>query len=461
MPEISVIMPSLNVAKYIRTCMESVVKQSFEDIEIIAVDAGSTDGTWEILQEYADQDSRVRLIHSDKRSYGYQLNLGIRLASGRYIGIVETDDYIEKDMYKTLYENMVLQGRELRCLEEIQNVSNEECQNGYDYVKGTAKAFREISRDIKLESEIRSFEEGQVTLNPSENPELFSIDRFLWLGLYKAELLKKIRLNETPGAAYQDIGFNFKVLSSSEKALYLNKVIYHYRQDNMDASGYDSKAFQYLFDEYKKILDWNISKEWLGAVYKKMAEQCLARFRNMASNGQYWDGNRKEIETLREWLGNAEREGELTEKSLGENNWNLLRLWMKGSDVLYNYLRKVYEERLQKLRECFYKIGDKEIVIFGAGKYGKFFHALSENRYPGKVVAYCDNRTDLAGTLLQGVTIVEPLQAVTLFYGAVFVITVSKDMEGAYEQLLQLGMKAGNIVNFKSEYDYLLFNMDY
>jgi glycosyltransferase involved in cell wall biosynthesis len=441
--------------------MESVVKQSFEDVEIIAIDAGSTDGTWEILQEYEGKDSRVRLIHSDKKSYGYQLNLGIRLASGRYIGIVETDDYIEKDMYKTLYENMVLQGCELTNSDEIQNAPNEERQNGYDYVKGTAEAFREISRDIQLVSEIRSFEEERVILNPSENPELFSIDRFLWLGLYKAELLKKIQLNETPGAAYQDIGFNFKVFSSSVKALYLNKVVYHYRQDNMDASGYDSKAFQYLFDEYKKILDRNISNEWLGAVYKKMAGQCLARFCNMASNGQYWEGNRKEIETLGKWLGNAEREGVLTEKSMGENNWDLLRLWMKGSDVLYRYLKKVYEERLQRVRECFCKIGDKEIVIFGAGKYGKFFHALSENRYPGKVVAYCDNRTDLAGTLLQGVAIVEPSQAVTSFYGAVFVITVSNDAEGAYEQLLQLGLEEKKIVKFKSEYDYTLLGMSY
>ena len=61
-PRVSVIMPSLNVANYIRECIESVIKQSLNDIEIICVDAGSTDGTWEILQEYARADSRIRLI---------------------------------------------------------------------------------------------------------------------------------------------------------------------------------------------------------------------------------------------------------------------------------------------------------------------------------------------------------------------------------------------------------------
>ena len=63
-PKVSVIMPSLNVANYIKECIESVIQQTLEDIEIICVDAGSTDGTWEILQEYASQDQRIKLIHS-------------------------------------------------------------------------------------------------------------------------------------------------------------------------------------------------------------------------------------------------------------------------------------------------------------------------------------------------------------------------------------------------------------
>ena len=88
MPKVTVIMPSLNVRKYISTCIESVLAQTLQDIEILAVDAGSDDGTLEILQDYARRDERIRLIHSDKRSYGYQINLGISLAQGDYIGIV-------------------------------------------------------------------------------------------------------------------------------------------------------------------------------------------------------------------------------------------------------------------------------------------------------------------------------------------------------------------------------------
>lgn len=96
-------MPSYNVGIYIGECIESVVSQTLKDIEIICVDAGSTDGTLEILEEYAAKDERIRLLHSDMKSYGHQMNMGLASACGEYIGIVETDDFIAPDMYEELY----------------------------------------------------------------------------------------------------------------------------------------------------------------------------------------------------------------------------------------------------------------------------------------------------------------------------------------------------------------------
>lgn len=102
--KISVILPSLNVKQYIEQCIESVLNQTLEDIEIICVDAGSDDGTLEILKKYSELDSRIKLIHSDIKSYGHQLNLAIEQSKGEYIGIVETDDYIDENMYEVLYD---------------------------------------------------------------------------------------------------------------------------------------------------------------------------------------------------------------------------------------------------------------------------------------------------------------------------------------------------------------------
>lgn len=130
MPKVSIVMPSLNVAAYVRECMESVIRQTLKDIEILCVDAGSTDGTWEILRKYADKDKRIKLIHSEKKSYGHQMNLGIREATGSYIGIVETDDYILPKMYERLYTYAL--------------------DNDADFVKSDYYAFTTLDNNQKL-----------------------------------------------------------------------------------------------------------------------------------------------------------------------------------------------------------------------------------------------------------------------------------------------------------------------
>ena len=111
--KVSIIMPSLNVGPFIRECIDSAVNQTLTDIEILCVDAGSTDGTAEILQEYAAKDSRVHFIHSDVRSYGYQMNLGLDAATGEYIGILETDDWTEPNQFEKMYEAAKAQDADL------------------------------------------------------------------------------------------------------------------------------------------------------------------------------------------------------------------------------------------------------------------------------------------------------------------------------------------------------------
>ena len=103
-PKITIIMPSYNEISYIEECIESVINQTLQDIEIICVDGESNDGTLEILKEYAKSDSRIQVLTSDKKSYGHQVNLGISKAKGDYISIIETDDFIENNMLERLYD---------------------------------------------------------------------------------------------------------------------------------------------------------------------------------------------------------------------------------------------------------------------------------------------------------------------------------------------------------------------
>ena len=102
-PKVSIVMPTYNVEKYFRQCMESVINQTLTDIEIIPVDDGSPDNCGAIMDEYAAKDSRIKPIHQQNGGYGKAVNAGINAATGEYIGIVETDDWCDPKMFEKLY----------------------------------------------------------------------------------------------------------------------------------------------------------------------------------------------------------------------------------------------------------------------------------------------------------------------------------------------------------------------
>lgn len=101
---VSVIVPVYNTAQYIGKCLESIMAQTYRDLEIICVDDGSTDGSSEILDEYEQKDARIRVIHKENGGSVTARKAGISAATGEYIGYVDSDDYIEPDMYEALME---------------------------------------------------------------------------------------------------------------------------------------------------------------------------------------------------------------------------------------------------------------------------------------------------------------------------------------------------------------------
>ena len=101
--KVSIIVPAYNVEKYIEKCLESLVNQTLEDIEIIIVDDGSTDSTLEKINNFANTDSRIKVITQTNQKQGAARNRGIEIAQGEYIGFVDSDDYIDNEYYKKLY----------------------------------------------------------------------------------------------------------------------------------------------------------------------------------------------------------------------------------------------------------------------------------------------------------------------------------------------------------------------
>ncbi|WP_206425633.1 glycosyltransferase family 2 protein [Romboutsia sp. Marseille-P6047] len=111
MAKVSVIIPIYNVEKYLNRCIDSVINQSLKDIEIILVNDGSPDNCPKICDEYANKDSRIKVIHKSNGGLSSARNAGMKIATGDYIGFVDSDDYIEinmyEQMYKVAYENNV------------------------------------------------------------------------------------------------------------------------------------------------------------------------------------------------------------------------------------------------------------------------------------------------------------------------------------------------------------------
>ena len=106
-PKVSIIVPVYNAEKYLKRCINSLKNQTLEDIEIILVDDSSTDSSLEICQIAADEDSRIKVIHKVNEGAGYARNAALKIATGEYIGFLDSDDFAEKEMFKTLYEKAI------------------------------------------------------------------------------------------------------------------------------------------------------------------------------------------------------------------------------------------------------------------------------------------------------------------------------------------------------------------
>ena len=252
-------MPSLNVGPYIVECVDSVINQTLKDIEIIFVDAGSTDGTLEILKDYESKDSRIKLIVSDKKSYGHQMNLGIANATGQYIGIVETDDYVSCEMFQKLY-----------------NLSD----NGhYDIVKSSFIYVNEDTDEVYQDLNIfkKKIPDDRV-FSLKDNPYILTGHPSIWAAIYKRDFLtlNEIEFMEAPGGGWVDNPFFHETACLAKTIRYTDEAYYYYRESNPNSSSNKLSDFTLpiermmdnldVFDKYPQCK----SKEVLNVVYNRV-----------------------------------------------------------------------------------------------------------------------------------------------------------------------------------------------
>lgn len=232
MPKLSIIIPIYNVEKYLKECLDSVIAQTLDDIEIICVNDGSTDSSGQILEEYRFKDKRIKVINKENSGYGASMNMGLNAATGEYIGIVESDDFVKPTMFENLY-----------------NIAK---SNDADIVKSDYSYYTTKNKQSRKAGKISKFVANKV-LEIKDYPQLLKMQPSIWSAIYKSELLKEIRFLETPGASYQDTSFSFKALCLAKRIVLTDKSYLYYRQDNENSSVNSKSKVDLICKEYDEI----------------------------------------------------------------------------------------------------------------------------------------------------------------------------------------------------------------
>lgn len=206
---ISIIVPVYNVADYLDRCMDSILNQTYQELEIILVDDGSTDASSAKCDEYAERDSRIKVIHKKNGGLSDARNAGLELATGDYIGYVDSDDWIEPDMYACMHQACVGHGAQVAV-----------CRYFSEYrdrtVSGGNGSIVPLSRDALLKIYISGSEE-------------YIIYNSVWSKLFRRDLVEGMVFPK--GRNSEDIMYTTRAFCRAERAVYLDQCFYHYVLD--------------------------------------------------------------------------------------------------------------------------------------------------------------------------------------------------------------------------------------
>lgn len=234
--EISVIVPVYNVSEYLAQCMDSIINQTFEDIEIICVNDGSTDDSLEILEGYSQKDKRIRIISQENRGLGAARNVGMRAAEGSYLFFIDSDDFIKPNALELLHENAVSNKSDVVFYRAYKYIDGEEVPNVlFNFEKEFPEAdfndFTFTYRDVK----------GFV-LNNGFNA---------WIKLYSRQFIDANPDFEfTENIAFEDVLPHVMLMIRASRISFVPEFLYCYRYNEASLVNNPENAFDIL-----KIVD--------------------------------------------------------------------------------------------------------------------------------------------------------------------------------------------------------------
>lgn len=210
-PLISVIIPVYNVSGYLKQCLDSVIAQTYRNLEIILVDDGSTDGSGEICDEYSRNDQRIKVIHKENGGLSDARNAALDIIKGEYIAFIDSDDYVSKNYIEILYNTIL----EYSCNLAI---------GSYIKFVNDVKSAKSIKRKNR-KSEYTTFTQQEVMLDMlyRRKCSMYAPGK-----LYKASLFDAVRFPK--GMLFEDVPTMWNVIKQVDKVVFVNDILYFYRQ---------------------------------------------------------------------------------------------------------------------------------------------------------------------------------------------------------------------------------------
>ena len=241
-PKISVIVPVYNVEEFLENCLDCVCNQTFEDIEIICINDGSTDSSPDILQSYAKKDSRIRVYNQENKGLGFVRNIGMEYASGDYIYFIDSDDYLALNTLELAYDNITSNDADMVIFKY------KFCRDGGEFILGRF--------DIDKQFPDVDFNNFTISYKSIKNHVLFGSSP-PWHKLFKRDFLNKYDDLVFPlNIAYEDLFFHVKSILRASSISILPEYLYYYKEDNPSSITNDPKNHIDIFRHINMIREF-------------------------------------------------------------------------------------------------------------------------------------------------------------------------------------------------------------
>ncbi|MCR5420818.1 MAG: glycosyltransferase, partial [Lachnospiraceae bacterium] len=247
---ISVIIPVYNVKPYIERCLDSVINQSYKDLDIIVVDDGSNDGSESICEEYQKKDSRISVLHQQNSGLSVARNSGLDIARGEWVTFLDSDDWIEPSMYQTLLELSTTYNADISSCATLRIIDGKPEERQFD------GAVREFNFNQMIEGLIS----GEYV-------------RFeVWNKLWRRSLIGDLRFKK--GQISEDVYFDFQAFSKANMLVHINRPLHNYVVNRPGSTNTSFKIARLcIFDEFDSFIS-RLKEEGNNEVCDMMA--CIA-----------------------------------------------------------------------------------------------------------------------------------------------------------------------------------------